>query len=158
MSLEGVMDAVAVRLATDLAADSDTNTRGLKAAYSAGSTSQGAHIIPRSTDDWPIAIVWSAGGELTAGNGPEPILHRLEIQFWCNAADAAVAYQTLIPFVERCRVLYRTDINAASQATRVLMTGYGQPEVDDGRDGKPFLVLPIYLDALELTPTSAYAL
>jgi hypothetical protein len=157
MSLEGVMDAIAVRLATDLAADSSTGTRGLKAAYSAGSTSLGASIIPRSTDDWPIAIVWAAGGELTAGNGPEPIFHRIEVQFWCNASEAASAYQTLIPFVERCRVLYRTDLDAGGQAARVLMTGYSSPEVDDGADGKPFLVLTVYLEALESTATNAYA-
>jgi hypothetical protein len=156
MSLESVMDAVAVRLAANLSTASSSGTAGLRAAYSAASTTEGASIIPRSIDDWPVAIVWAAGGEVTAGNGPEPILHRLEVRIWCNAAEAAFAYQTLIPFVDRCRVLFRTDVDANTTATRVLMTGYDQPEVDDAH-GKPFLVLPIYLDALELNPTNAYA-
>ena len=157
MSLEAVMDAVALRLASGLSADSSTGTPGLRAAYSAASTTQGAAIIPRSVDDWPVAIVWAAGGELTAGNGPEPILHSLEVRIWCNAAEAAFAYQSLIPFVERCRVLYRTDLHAsAGSAARVLMTGYGSPEVEDAH-GKPFLVLPIYLEALELASVTTYS-
>ena len=76
---------------------------------------------------------------------------------WCNASDSAFAYQTLIPFVDRFRVLFRTDVDANTTATRVLMTRYARPEVDEAH-GKPFLVLPIYLDALELNPTNAYAL
>jgi hypothetical protein len=158
MSLEAVMDAIAVRLAANLSADSDSGTPGLRAAYSAGSTTQGATIIPRSVDDWPVAIVWAAGGQVQAGNGPEPILHAIEVQIWCNAAEAAFAYQTLIPFVDRCRVLFRTDVDANTTALRVLMTGYDQPEQDDSTDGKPFLILTVHLDALELNPTNAYAL
>jgi len=157
MSLEAVMDAVALRLASGLSAASDTGTPGLRAAYSAASTTQGASIIPRSIDDYPVAIVWAAGGELTAGNGPEPMLHRLEVRIWCGATDAAFAYQTLIPFVERCRVLYRSDLHAsAANAARVLMTGYGEAEVDDAH-GKPFLVLPIYLEALEMASVNTYS-
>ena len=156
MALESVMDAVAVRLGSGLSAASSSGTPGLKAAFSAGSTTEGAGIIPRSIDDWPVAIVWAAGGDLTAGNGPEPFFHQLEAQLWCNATDAAYAYQTLIPFVERCRVLFRTDMDANSAATRVLMTGYTAPEVDEAH-GKPFLVLTIRLEALEMTSTTAYA-
>lgn len=156
MALESVMDAVAVRLASGLAAASSSGTPGLRAAYSAGSTAEGAGIIPRSIDDWPVAIVWASGGDLTAGNGPEPFFHQLEAQIWCNATDAAFAYQTLIPFVERCRVLFRTDLDANATAVRVLMTGYTAPEVDDAH-GKPFLILTIRLEVLEMTSTSAYA-
>jgi hypothetical protein len=157
MSLEAVMDAVAVRLAAQLSAASDTGTPGLRAAYSAASTTQGAAIIPRSIDNWPIAIVWAAGGELTAGNGPEPMLHRLEVRIWCNATEAAFAYQTLIPFVERCRVLFRTDLHASiANVSRLLMLGYDEPEVDDAH-GKPFLVLPIYLEALEMASVNTYS-
>lgn len=157
MSLEAVMDAVAVRLASGLSAASDTSTPGLRAAYSAASTSQGAAIIPRSIDDWPVAIVWHAGSDLTAGNGPEFILHRLEVRIWCGATDAAFAYQTLIPFVSRCVVLYRTDLHAsAANATRVLMLGAAEPEVDEAH-GKPFLVLPIYLEALEMASVNTYS-
>lgn len=157
MALESVMDAIAVRLAANLSTASDSGTPGLRAAYSAASTSQGATIIPRSIDDWPVAVVWAAGGQLQPGNGPEPFLHAIEVQFWCNAADAAFAYQTLIPFVERCRVLFRTDLDANATALRVLFMGYDQPEQDDGADGKPFLILTIHLEALEMTSTSAYA-
>jgi hypothetical protein len=157
MSLEAVMDAVALRLASQLASASDTSTPGLRAAYSAASTSQGAAIIPRSIDDWPVAIVWAAGGELTAGNGPEPILHRLEVRIWCGATDAAFAYQTLVPFVQRCRVLFRTDLHASlANVSRLLMTGYDAPELDEAH-GKPFLVLPIYLEALELASVNTYS-
>lgn len=157
MSLEAVMDGVAGILLAGLADASSTGTPGLRAAYSAATTGQGGAIIPRSVDDWPVAIIWTAGGQLTAGNGPEPILHALEAQFWCSATDAAFAYQTLIPFVERCRVLLRSKVGDSGNATRLLMTGYGAPEVETAHN-RPFLVLPIYLDALELTATDAYSL
>lgn len=157
MALENVMDAVAKRLIDNLATASASSTPGLKAAYSAGTTGEGGAIIPRSLDDWPVAIVWSMGGELAAGNGPEPMLHRLELQFWANASEAAWAYQTLLPFVGRCRSLFRTDVDANQTATRVLMTGYDQPEVDEAH-GRPFLVLPVFLEALELEATSGYSL
>lgn len=157
MSLEAVMDAVAGRLIAGLATASTSGTTGLRAAYSAASTGQGGAIIPRSVDDWPVAILWAAGGELTAGNGPEPIVHQLEAQFWCSAVDAALAYQTLIPFVDRCRVLLRTNLSANDNATRVLMTGYGPPETEVAHN-RPFLILPVYLEATELNPTNAYSL
>jgi len=155
MALESVLDAVAARIATGLSGASSSGTPGLRAAYSAASTAEGAVIMPRSIDDWPVAIVWAGGGELTAGNGIEPILHRIEVRIWCGATDAAFAYQTLVPFVERCRVLFRTDMDAHGTAVRVLMTGYDAVETDDAH-GKPFLVLPILLEALELEPTTGY--
>lgn len=157
MSLEAVMDYVAGRMASGLSAKSSSGTRGLRAAYSAATTGEGGAIIPRDVDDWPVAIIWTAGGDLTAGNGPEPIVHQLEAQIWCNATDAAFAYQTLIPFVDRSRVLFRTDLSAGGNAVRVLMTGYGAPDTEEAR-GKPFLILPIYLEALELNPSNAYSL
>jgi hypothetical protein len=156
VTLEASLDAIAVRLIDNLAANSDNGTPGLRAAFSVGSTAQGARIMPRSIDDWPVAIVWPAGGDLTAGNGPEPMLHRIEVRIWFNASEAGAATQALVPFVDRCRVLFRTDLDANATATRCLMTGYGEPEVDDAH-GKPFLVLPIYLEVLDLTATSAYA-
>ena len=157
MSLESCMDATAVRMATGLAAESSSGTRGLRAAYSVASTTEGARLIPRAVDDWPVAIIWSAGGQITAGNGPEPSVHELEVQIWCNATDGALAYQTLIPFVDRCRVLFRTDVNANSTTTRLLMTGYGAADVETAHD-VPFLILPIYLQALDLDPTNGYQL
>lgn len=157
MALESVMDAIAVRLASGLSANSDSGTAGLRAAYSAGSTAQGASIIPRSIDDWPVAIVWAGGGELQPGNGPEPFRHSIEVQVWTNAAGAAHAYQTLIPFVERMRILFRTDLDANTTAARVLYLGYDQPEVEDSADGQPFLVMTHFLEALEITSTTAYA-
>ena len=157
MSLESILDAVAVRLAASLGTASSSGTPGLRAAYSAASTSEGAGIIPRSIDDWPVAILWAGGGEMTAGNGPEPILHGIEVRIWCGATDAAYAYQTLVPFVGRCRTLFRTDVDANATAARVLMTAYDAPEIDEAH-GKPFLVLAIHLEALEFEATDAYAM
>lgn len=157
MAIENVMDAIAKRLIDNLATASASGTPGLRAAYSSAATGQGGAIIPRTTDDWPVAIVWTLGGDLTAGNGPEPFVHRLEVQFWANAMDAAYAYQTLIPFVDRCRQLFRTDLDAAAQADRVLMLGYDMPETDQ-EGSASFLVLPVFLEVLEIDPTNGYAL
>lgn len=158
MALESVMDAIAVRLAANLSSASSSGTKGLLAAYSAASTTQGASIIPRSVDDWPVAIVWFGGtDDASIGNGPEREVWTIEVQFWCNAQDAAFAYQTLIPFVSRCKVLFRTDMNANDTAARVLYRGASPAEVDDAH-GKPFLVLTVYLEVLDLDPTNSHAM
>jgi hypothetical protein len=140
------MDAVAVRAA---------GLSGMKATFSAASSAEGATVIPRSIDDWPVGIVWADGGEMVAGNY-ETFDHDLELLIWANASNVAYAYNALIPFVERCRVLFRTDVDANGTACRVLMTGYRAIEVDEAH-GKPFLVLPIQLEALELYASNDYA-
>lgn len=101
--------------------------------------------------------MWAGGGEVTAGNGPEPILHRLEVRIWCNAAEAATAYQRSSRSWTGAASCSAPTWMRNTTATRVLMTGYDSPRWTNAH-GKPFLVLPIYLDALELNSTNAYAL
>lgn len=146
MALDAIMDRIAVRAAS---------LSGLKAAWSAASSAEGATIVPRSVDDWPVAIVWADGGALAAGNH-EGFVHDIELDIWVNATDIGYAYKTIVPFVERCRVLFRTDLDANATATRVEMTGYGAIETDEAH-GKPFLILPIRLEALELYLSDDYA-
>jgi len=141
MSLVGVLDNTATRAAT---------LTGMKAAHSCAATT-----MPRSIDDWPVAIVWPDGGDMQAGNA-ESLLHHLELRIWVNATDAAFALSTLMPFVERCQVLFRTDLDIGGEAVRLLMTGYGAPEVETAH-GKPFFVLPVGLEAFELRLAHDYA-
>ena len=67
MSLDAIMDAVSVRAAT---------MQGLKACYSAASSSEGATIMPRSVDDSPIGIVLFDGDEAEAGNFETVVIDR----------------------------------------------------------------------------------
>ena len=148
MSLEDIMDAIAVHAASGMsAADGTTGLPGLKACYSAAASGEGATILPDSIDDWPIGIVGPNGGDLEASNY-ELFLHDLELVIWCNATSSPYAFRVLVPFVDRARVLFRSDIDANGTAVRVVMKGYGTIEYDEVHD-KPFLMLPIQFEALE---------
>jgi hypothetical protein len=146
MALDAIMDRTAVRAAT---------LTGMKGAWSAASSAEGATVIPRSVDDWPVGIVWFDGSVMEPGNH-ETVVHDLELLIWVNATDISYAYKTIIPFFDRCRVLFRTDLDANTNAVRLVMTGARAVEVDEAH-GKPFLVLPIQLEALEMHLSDDYA-
>ncbi len=147
MSLDAIMDAVAVRAAAGLS--------GLKACYSAGSSVEGADIMPNNIDDWPIGVVLFMGDDAEAGNF-ESIVIDLDLVIWVNAQDFGYAYKTIIPYRDRGRVLFRTDIDANGTAVRVLWKGTSAVEVDDAH-GAPFLTMSLHLEALEIYASTDYA-
>ena len=149
MSLEAVLDATAIRAKT---------LSGLKDCYAITGSSQDdgtLTVVPQSLDSTPVAALFPKGGALTAGN-TEKLLHRLELDIWERAADGGYAVQVLAPFVERCRVLFRTDLDVNGQATRCLMTGYGE-WFPQSVNGQMYLVLPIYFEILETYFSSDYS-
>ena len=146
MALDAIMDAVAVRAAT---------LTGLRACYSAASSPEGATMIPRSVDDSPIGIVWFDGDTVEAGNFEVAVI-QLELQIWVSAVnDIGEAYRKIIPFRDRARVLFRTDLDANGTAVRVLWTGTGAVDVEEVH-GKPFLTMPTQLEALEIYASTDY--
>ncbi len=147
MALDAIMDAVAVRAAT---------LSGLRACYSAAASVEGATMIPRSVDDSPIGIVWFDSDTVEAGNF-EVIVIQLELQIWVSAVDdIGEAYKKIIPFRDRARVLFRTDLDANGTAVRVMRTGTGSVAESEVH-GKQFLVMPIQLEALEIYASTDYA-
>ncbi len=147
MSIETICNNLAVRVAS---------LSGMKGAYSAVSTTTPSRYMPDSVDDWPIAIVWPDGGDLGAGNGPEPFMHQVEARIWVNAANTGAAFKLAWPFVELARVLFRTDVTLSGACTRCLFVGYGPIEADQAH-GKPFYILPLRFEVLEHTATNAYS-
>lgn len=149
MALEDIMDRIATTAATGLAsADATTGLPGLKACFSSAASASPSSLIPRSVDDWPVAFVMPGGGDVQASNY-ETLLHEIRLDIWVGAADIAYAVRTITPFVDRARVLFRADLDMGATCQRCLMTGY-EPLEPDTAHGKPFLVLPIRLEALEL--------
>ena len=148
MSITHVFDATAVRCRT---------LTGLKECYTVTGTPQddGTLLaIPTSVDDTPVGALMPIGGELNAGN-TESFVHRFELQIWINAADTNPL--AAVEFVERCRVLFRTDLDANQTAVRVLMQGYDRLRTEEMNSGQVFLVLPIRLEATELHYSHDYA-
>lgn len=143
-------DTIIARLADRIAGLS-----GMKGAYSPMSGTA-ARVMPRTVDDWPIAILWPDGGDLQPGNGPEPFLHYPEARVWVNATDPGYAFRTAFSFVEPVRVAFRDDLTLDGACTRCVFMGYDALEVDEAH-GKPFFVLPLRFEVLEHTATSAYA-
>jgi len=149
MSLQAIMDAIATRAATGLAAaDGTTGLPGLKACFSSASSSAPSVLIPRSVDDWPIGFVLPGGGQQEPGNY-ELLVHAIRLDIWVGAADIGYAVKTIVPLIDRCRIHFRSDIDNGLTCQRLLMTGYDQLDPDEAH-GKPFLVLSIRLEALEL--------
>jgi len=146
MSIESILDYVAVRSAA--------NITGLKAAYSTAASSEGATGIPRSIEDGPVAFVLPGDGDAEPGNW-EQELHTFEVEVWVPAADMATAYRAIIPFAGRFKTQFRADIDNNTTAVRVLYRGYRKPFYDDTA-GKPFLVMSIQMEALEIRASDDY--
>jgi len=146
MALQNILDYVAIRSAA---------VTGIKAAYSTAASDEGATGIPRSIDDGPVAFVLPGDGDAEPGNW-EQELHTFEVEVWVPAADMAYAYRTIIPFPALFKAAFRSDIDNNATAVRVLYRGYREPSYDDTA-GKPFLVMAIQLEALEIDATNTYA-
>ena len=146
MALQSILDYVAVRCAASIT--------GLKACYSTAASDEGAVGIPRSIDDGPVGFCLPGDGTADPGNW-EQELHDFEVEVWVPAADMAYAYRTIIPFAGLFKAQFRTDLDNNETAVRVLYRGYRKPFYDDTA-GKPFLVMPIQLEALEIRASDDY--
>lgn len=141
MSIIDIFDATATRCRTLV---------GLKECYTVTGTLQddGTLLaIPTSLDDSPVGALMPRGGDIGAGNA-ENFVHRFELQIWQNAADTNPLAS--MAFVERCRVMFRSDMDANGTATRLLFSGYEPLRTEEINSGQVFLVLPIRFEVLEL--------
>lgn len=150
MTLEAILDRTAIRVKT---------LTGMKECYTITGSSQddGTLVpIPPSIDSTPVSLLWVRGGRLEAGN-TERFVHDVELHIWERGVNGGYGVSTLVPFIERCRVLFRTDLDANETATRVLMRGYGEIFPQTMNNQQVYLVLPILLEFTETHYSSDYA-
>lgn len=143
MSLEGVTDAVARTVAT---------AAGMKAVYSNGAGGQGTTVLTIPTDitTTPAAIVRHDGFSMKGGSF-EKITHSIRVELYFSAANAAVAEKAMLPMVTLVIAAFRSHVGLYSTATLGVIQN-GGPPYDEDVNGKPFLVYPITVTALEATP------
>ena len=147
MSIEAITDYIAVRLAA--------NVSGVVAAYAPAASNEGAEMYPQSIEEGPVVFVMPDSGQADSGNW-EQELHQIEIQVWMPAAETGEAFKTLVPFAARIKVEFRTDTDNNATAVRVSYVGYDAPVFNDDY-GRPFLVLVVQLEALEIDLSNVYA-
>jgi hypothetical protein len=158
--LGDILDALAVKLATDLAAaDATTGLSGLLACYGPDvSNTAAVEGYPQATTDGPVGYVMDDGGNIDAGNYEQDI-HDIEVRYVYPAADSALAFRVLTPLWYRTKVAMRTDYQLGLRAqglVRVQVTGRGRIEPDDEHDIR-FLVMPVRMQAYELIQTTSYS-
>lgn len=134
MSLAAVLDAAAAKTA---------GIAGITAVYSAGAV-DGELLIP---DDLPsdVSAVTVFGGmpELSPGSW-ERVTWRIEIRIYVNRANMAASYRVLAALPERFVAAWRTDIDLGGTCSHSAIESMGEPE-DEEVNGKPYLVLPIFI-------------
>lgn len=134
MSLQAVLDAVANKAkAVD----------GIRAAYSAGAT-DGALVIPNDFPSTPAALATFSGMPELSPGSHERVTWRVELRIYINRANVAAAYRELARMPERFLAAWRSDIDLGGACTHSRIEGMAEPE-DEEINGKPFIVLPIYV-------------
>lgn len=134
MTLQAVLDAVATKAKA---------VEGIKAAYSAGAVT-GTLVIPSDFNSTPAALsTFSGMPELSPGSH-ERVTWRVELRIYINRANLAAAYRELAKMPERFLAAWRSDIDLGGTCTHSRIDGMGEPEEEE-INGKPFLVLPVYV-------------
>lgn len=149
MSLPVIYDAIAKRART---------LEGLTECYTVTGTAQddGTLLgIPPSMDSMPCAVLMPISGEVSPGNS-EKIVHQMEMSIWQNFAEANPLGNLI--FIERARVLFRTNLFANDTATRVLFLGYNALRNETMNSGSVYIVLPLRFEILETHYSSDYSL
>lgn len=136
MAMETILDAVAVKVG---------GVAGIKRAYGAGTTL--APLMPDDLPDSPAAIVLWTGAMVSAGNW-EVLEHTFEVRVYAARADVGNAVKTLVPFLNLIVAAWRSDVDLGGSCQVSVVTGAGRIESEE-IGGKPYLVLPVYVQALE---------
>lgn len=136
MTFEAVLDGAATKAGA---------IEGITAAYSAGA-SDGALRIP---EDLPSAVsalaIFGGMPELSPGSW-ERVTWRVEIRVYISRANLGAAYRTLAALPERFVAAWRSDIDLGGSCSHSAIESMGEPE-DEEINGKPYLVLPVFVVA-----------
>jgi hypothetical protein len=116
---------------------------GVTAVYGATASASPDQVkpIPESFDSDITCLVWSNSSNLDAGNSETwPV--QVDLLFWIVKENAATALRKAIPLIDRCRVLFRTDVSAGGNCDWFLMRGHSGPENLE-MNGVTYLVLTV---------------
>lgn len=134
MTLQALLDAAATKAGA---------VEGIKSAYSAGAQN-GALVIPNDFNQTPAALTTFSGMPELSPGSHERVTWRIELRIYINRANLAAAYRELAKMPERFLAAWRSDIDLGGTCSHSRIEGMGEPE-DEEINGKPFVVLPIYV-------------
>lgn len=129
-------------------------------AYAAGTGGQGSTVkpIPRSLAETPAAVLYYRGGPI-ANASWERIKHRVQLRIYVPRTDLGDAYGLLMKFPRRVLTAFYPRAAAHGTLAACLPVEFGAveqeewPPTQDG-SGKWYLVLPVELEAVEMTAVS----
>ena len=143
MSAESITDA-AVR-------HFKANVAGVKGAYASGAGGQGATVLTMPSDifDTPVAILelTSLRWEMDAGSF-ERTRWYFDVNVWFSATDAGATAKLAVPFMSLIKNSLRSNSDLYGTCTQAQALG-GGPMSAEEVNGKPYLVLPVHMYALE---------
>jgi len=143
MSAEGITDAAVRHFAA--------NVSGIKGAYASAAGGQGATVrtLPSDIFDTPVAILelTSLRWDMDAGSF-ERTRWYFDVNVWFSATDAGATAKLAVPFMSRIKDSLRSNSDLYGTATITQALG-GGPMVAEEVNGKPYMVLPVHMYALE---------
>lgn len=141
MSAQAILDAAATKVG---------GITGIKRAYGTGAADASVATMVSDIADTPVALVLYDGFVLEM---PERLTHNLTVNVYVRNDDAGAAYKALIPFVDLFVLAWRSDTDLGGTCQHSWITGGGRPNPVEV-NGKPYLVLPVRLSALEYRPVT----
>lgn len=144
MSAELILDAIASKVAT---------VSGIKRAYGSAAGDPAVPTMVEDVADAPAAFVFYDGFTVDGHADWERVTHRFVVRIYVSSADVGAAYKALVPFADRMIVAFRSDADLGGTCQRALILGADRPEPEEV-NGKPFLVLPVRVEAMEARVTS----